>query len=85
MQQINPHVAEELHREELRAEEYGGDDPLDPLPKENGHVPIVEDEPKADPNKVAWDGPDDPTNPQNWTRGRKWFITVLCLIMTVNV
>ncbi|KAL1938779.1 hypothetical protein VTO73DRAFT_11382 [Trametes versicolor] len=85
MQQINPHVAEELHREELRAEEYGGDDPLDPLPKEDGHIPIAEDEPKADPNKVAWDGPDDPTNPQNWTRGRKWFITILCLLMTVNV
>ncbi|KAI0666449.1 MFS polyamine transporter [Trametes maxima] len=77
-------LEEELHREELRAEEYGGDDPLEPLPKEGGIIPLAPEE-KEDPNKVSWDGPDDPQNPQNWSRAYKWFLTVLCLLMTVNV
>lgn len=48
--------------------------------------PTKEDE-KADPdpNMVTWDGPDDPTNPQNWSTGYKWFITIVCGIMTINV
>ncbi|KAI0644022.1 MFS polyamine transporter [Trametes meyenii] len=77
-------LEEELHREELRAEEYGGDDPLEPLPKEAGIIPVSPEE-KEDPNKVSWDGPDDPENPQNWSRAYKWFLTILCLLMTVNV
>ncbi|QDS73634.1 hypothetical protein FKW77_002189 [Venturia effusa] len=28
-----------------------------------------------DPNLVTWDGPDDPTNPKNWSGGRKWAAT----------
>ncbi|TLD36891.1 mfs multidrug [Venturia nashicola] len=28
-----------------------------------------------DPNLVTWDGPDDPTNPKNWSSGRKWAAT----------
>lgn len=28
-----------------------------------------------DPNLVAWDGPDDPQNPKNWTTSRKWAAT----------
>ncbi|KAI6090747.1 major facilitator superfamily transporter [Hypoxylon rubiginosum] len=27
---------------------------------------------KTDPNIVDWDGPDDPTNPQNWSDRKKW-------------
>ncbi|KAH9883829.1 hypothetical protein F4778DRAFT_614228 [Xylariomycetidae sp. FL2044] len=27
---------------------------------------------RQDPNLVTWDGPDDPENPKNWDRGRKW-------------
>ncbi|PPQ75171.1 hypothetical protein CVT26_008701 [Gymnopilus dilepis] len=34
---------------------------------------------------VTWDGPDDPENPQNWSIRRKWFITILTIVMTVNV
>jgi hypothetical protein len=30
-----------------------------------------------DPNLVAWDGPDDPENPKNWTMKRKWAATVI--------
>jgi len=30
-----------------------------------------------DPNLVAWDGPDDPANPKNWSMKRKWAATVI--------
>lgn len=29
-----------------------------------------------DTNLVDWDGPDDPYNPQNFSRRRKWLITI---------
>ncbi|KAG9975534.1 MFS multidrug transporter-like protein, partial [Aureobasidium melanogenum] len=30
-----------------------------------------------DPNLVTWDGPDDPENPKNWGKGRKWAATLV--------
>lgn len=30
-----------------------------------------------DPNLVAWDGADDPENPKNWTKNRKWAATII--------
>ena len=78
-------LEEGLQREELRAEQYGGDDPQEPLPKEGGNIPVPASEEHPDPNKVGWDGPDDPQNPQNWSNRRKWFITILCVLMTLNV
>ncbi|MCJ1416310.1 hypothetical protein MMC32_002645 [Xylographa parallela] len=30
-----------------------------------------------DPNLVTWEGPDDPENPKNWTRKRKWLATLV--------
>ena len=81
---LDTRIEEGLHREELRAEQYGGDDPQEPLPKEGGNIPIPA-ESESDPYKVDWDGPDDPTNPQNWTLRRKWALTALCTLMTVNV
>ncbi|KAJ6464893.1 MFS polyamine transporter [Mycena sanguinolenta] len=38
-----------------------------------------------DPQEITWDGPNDQTNPQNWSDGRKWLITLTCVVMTVNV
>ncbi|KAJ7881362.1 major facilitator superfamily domain-containing protein [Mycena olivaceomarginata] len=38
-----------------------------------------------DPEEIDWDGPEDPTNPQNWSVRRKWAITVILSVMTVNV
>lgn len=32
---------------------------------------------EKDPNLVAWDGPDDPANPKNWSTKRKWAATVI--------
>ncbi|KAL1982034.1 hypothetical protein VTN96DRAFT_1804 [Rasamsonia emersonii] len=39
--------------------------------------------PDKDPNLVEWDGPDDPENPQNFSRLRKWVITMILSTMTV--
>lgn len=30
-----------------------------------------------DPNLVTWNGPDDPDNPKNWTKKRKWAATLV--------
>lgn len=30
-----------------------------------------------DPNLVTWDGPDDPANPHNWPKHRRWSSTIL--------
>ncbi|KAI0946742.1 hypothetical protein AcW1_010117 [Taiwanofungus camphoratus] len=65
-------------------EQYGGDDPVDPPPKDASYVPSIHEE-KPDPNLVTWDGPDDPENPQNWSDTRRWAITALSLVMTINV
>ena len=35
-----------------------------------------------DPNLVEWDGPSDPEYPMNWSRGRKWLITLAMGSMT---
>jgi hypothetical protein len=33
---------------------------------------------RCDPSIVDWDGPDDPANPLNWTKGKKWGL-IACL------
>ena len=48
-----------------------------------------------DPNVVDWDGPDDPANPMNWSKSRKWsvvwlasaltFITYVCLSHPLHI
>jgi hypothetical protein len=71
----------EIAREEKLFESYGGDDPHEPAKDKD--APPVQDQ--ADLNMVTWDGPNDPTNPHNWSKSYKWLITVLCCVMTVNV
>lgn len=39
----------------------------------------------SDPDLVDWDGPDDPTNPLNWSRARKWWITMVTAFLTFVV
>ena len=36
----------------------------------------------TEPIWVEWDGPDDPQNPLNWSKGRKWLVTTLGLMYT---
>lgn len=44
-----------------------------------------EDNSKKDPNLIDWDGPDDPTNPQNFPASRKWLYTALYGTLTFAV
>ena len=36
-------------------------------------------------NVVAWDGPDDPENPQNWSKAKKYTTTVLYATCTFTI
>ncbi|KAK4541515.1 hypothetical protein LTR36_007961 [Oleoguttula mirabilis] len=47
-----------------------------------GHHPHAD---QKDPNIVEWDGPDDPENPQNWSNGRKWWISICTAALTFVV
>jgi hypothetical protein len=38
-----------------------------------------------DYNLVAWDGPDDPDNPRNWSTPYKLFLTAICCVTAINV
>ncbi|KAJ8610074.1 hypothetical protein MRB53_038801 [Persea americana] len=40
---------------------------------------------EKDPNLVEWDGDDDPGNPFNWSRRRRWIITACVGLMTFAV
>lgn len=40
---------------------------------------------ELDPNLIVFDGPDDPDNPQNWPRQKKWQITVIMGLMTLCI
>lgn len=62
-------------------ETYGGDDPHDPSVNKRDLIPFE----GSDPLKVTWDGPNDPDNPQNWSKSYKWLITVICCVLTFNV
>lgn len=43
---------------------------------DNAGAPILKEQEYSDSNLVDWDGPDDPENPHNFTRLRKWLITI---------
>ncbi|KAL1743340.1 major facilitator superfamily domain-containing protein [Schizophyllum fasciatum] len=75
---VSPALQREITRQEARIEQYGGDDVAPPQEKKLQPPP-------EDPNRVTWDGPDDQANPQNWTERRRWLITLVCSLMTVNV
>ncbi|KAJ7757193.1 MFS general substrate transporter [Mycena maculata] len=83
---VSSTLERELANDEEDIHRYGGDDPHEPLPKSPGRVRLPSPPlPPLDPEEITWDGPDDQENPQNWTDGRKWLITITCVIMTVNV
>jgi hypothetical protein len=72
-----------IARDSERIAAYGGDDPEDP-PSKAAPTPLVSSE-KVDLNLVKWDGPDDPENPLNWSRGRKWVVTWVVILLSINV
>lgn len=49
---------------------------------QNQQIPS-EKQVEKDPHLVDWDGPDDPENPQNFSKLRKWIITVTMSSMTM--
>ncbi|KOS21631.1 putative transporter [Escovopsis weberi] len=62
----------------------GGDSPRDDQQQQKEHdeggnsTDEHHSEDKPDDGLVRWDGPDDPENPRNWTKRRKW-ITIICV------
>ncbi|VDC00642.1 unnamed protein product [Peniophora sp. CBMAI 1063] len=89
---FNKELEDEIRSDEQRMEDYGGDDPEEPPEKTPVNSPVVKPAGPPmpwmkphDPNRVEWDGPDDPANPQNWGKPYRWAITLLCGLMTVNV
>ena len=68
-------------------ERYGGDDIHEPPPKEFlvGGPSLAQSETTLDANMITWDSPNDPSNPQNWSIKYKWFVTVVCTVITINV
>ncbi|KAF7309338.1 MFS general substrate transporter [Mycena indigotica] len=80
---VSPDLQREIDDDEEDIHRFGGDDPHEPPVKSPVLAPQL---PRPrDPEEIAWDGPNDPDNPQNWTDGRKWFITFVVVVMTVNV
>ena len=43
---------------------------------------VHDDRIQKDSSLVEWNGPNDPENPMNWSRGRKWLITLAMGSMT---
>ena len=40
---------------------------------------------QKDPNLVDWNGPNDPDNAQNWSKSKKWVVTMCLASMTLTV
>ncbi|KAJ7171197.1 major facilitator superfamily domain-containing protein [Mycena filopes] len=78
-------VERDIASEEEEMHRYGGDAPSPPPPKSPGKPWAPAPSAPLDPEEVTWDGPDDQNNPQNWSVRRKWAVTMVCIIMTVNV
>ena len=74
-------LEQKIIREEKCLETCGGDSPQYPSVNKNGPNPSEE----SDIFRVSWDGPNDPDNPQNWSKPSKWLITILCCLLTINV
>ncbi len=72
-------------RAEEEFERYGGDDIYGPPFQMLKTEIMISPSDMKDPDLVDWGGPGDQENPQNWNLKYKWFITLLCLVMTVNV
>lgn len=79
---LPPALEQEIADDEQRIEKYGADDINEPEPKDH---PLAFLSAPKDPNMVTWDGPDDPNNPQNFSTFRKWLVTFVCVLTTINV
>jgi DHA1 family multidrug resistance protein-like MFS transporter len=64
--------------QEKGTEEHQSPQDQTPLPPTKGPEPGSE-------HLVDWDGPNDPNNPQNWSKGYKWWIYMVLSGMTFVV
>ncbi|KZV63930.1 MFS polyamine transporter [Peniophora sp. CONT] len=86
-------IGEEILRAEQRIEDYGGDDPEEPplkppppvSPSGGPSTPAPRHKHEHDPNLVRFGGSDDMGNPHNWSKKYRWFLTLICSLLTVNV
>ncbi|RQM04528.1 hypothetical protein DH86_00004445 [Scytalidium sp. 3C] len=53
--------------------------------EETQNTAVMPNEKENDPNLVGWEGPDDPQNPQNWPKSKKYLVTVLYAILTFTL
>jgi MFS transporter, DHA1 family, multidrug resistance protein len=76
----------EGERDEASFKDCNSSSSLQDLPPRGSNTPLpFLPKPNDDPNVVTWDGPDDPSNPQNWSVRYRWWITTVCIAMTLNV
>lgn len=85
MRPLSPGLQAEIARDEHDVEFYGGDGVQEPEDLKKAVPTGKQAEEEQDPNLVTWDGPNDQSNPQNWSTKYKWFVTIVCCVMTVNV
>ncbi|KAK6211260.1 MFS multidrug transporter [Colletotrichum tabaci] len=52
------------------------------IPPEEKHEHITSSDDPEDPDLVTWSGPDDPMNPKNWAKHKKWTATILVSCFT---
>ncbi len=57
----------------------------DALPLDNRPNNLTMPSEKEDPWKVHWDGINDPENPWNWSKRRRWGMTILVSTLAFNV
>lgn len=74
----------DLNLAEKDLEKCDGDD-AGPVLGRNAQDTPASDTPAKDPNLIVWDRPDDPENPMNWTKTKKWTTTIMLGIMTFCV
>jgi multidrug resistance protein len=55
---------------------------MDPIDLEKSRVPGQEHDNENDHHLIEWDGPNDPENPMNFPRWRKWMITIVLGLAT---
>jgi hypothetical protein len=73
----------ESHHEDDSKSHVPGKDFVDTLatlraPSSAGHQSKTE---KDGREVIDWDGPDDPENPFNWSKGYKWTVTIAVCVM----
>ncbi|KAK4243593.1 general substrate transporter [Corynascus novoguineensis] len=73
--------AYELNSSDAEAPTIVPENGAESVTKEGGAGDKGEEE--KDPNIVTWDGPDDPTNPMNWTMRKKWCNIAVLSVLTI--